>query len=51
MLKSNLRKEYELRHRIALYKKLYKLYLYNKFEINNYKIVEKTLEDLALSFN
>ena len=45
MLLDNLKKEYALRYNIVRYKKLYKLYLYNRFEINNYNLLYYTLEN------
>lgn len=45
MLLDNLKKEYALRYNITRYKKLYKLYLYNRFEINNYNLLYYTLEN------
>lgn len=46
MLLQNLKKEYALRYNFMRYKKLNKLYLYNRFEINNYNLLMYTLENL-----
>lgn len=46
MLMKNLINEYELRYRFTMYKKLHKMYLYNKFEINNYNLLLQTFEDM-----
>ena len=46
MLMKNLINEYELRYRFTMYKKLHKIYLYNKFEINNYNLLLQTFENM-----
>ena len=46
MLMQKLKKEFELKYRIFSYKKLLKMYKYNKFEKNNYNIIYKALEDV-----
>ena len=46
MLIDNLKQEYELRYNIIRYKKLYRDYVYNRFEKNNYNIIMKSIEDI-----
>lgn len=48
MLINKLKQEYELRHNIIRYKKLYKNYLYNRFEKNNYNMIIKAIEDINI---
>ncbi len=46
MLIKKLKEEYEMRHRIANYRKLFKNYLLNRFEKNNVNLIYKTMEEI-----